>query len=371
MTSLSSLQSQLRSACDRLGREAEKFDVEGADPAALCEPLKSAGLFRDPPRDTQGGVGLAEDAEGLCEVLIAIGAANLSAARIYEGHVNALQLVARLGDARQVRDMEQAVAAGAVYGVWNAEAPPGLTLQQSPQGLRLVGGKIYASGIGVVTHPLVTAKTSEGEVRLVSPGPPGASDLSGWRARGMRATATGTVDYSGHAVTESMLIGVPGAYYEAPHFKGGAWRFAAAQAGAILRIQTLVSEGLAARGRRDEPAQRARQADLAIAAHGAQTWCRQAARMEAGAGADPAAFESFVGLTRLAVESAAMQAIALAERSVGLSAFLRPDALDRVVRDLSVYLRQPFPDAVRDEVGAYVGRKDGCPPWSALREPPP
>ena len=60
--------------------------------------------------------------------------------------------------------------------------------------------------------------------------------------------------------------------------------------------------------------------------------------------------------------------IGLTERSLGLSAFLRPDPLDRVIRDLSTYLRQPFPDAVLDEAAAYVGAQGGRPPWSAAPE---
>ena len=358
---------RLRAACKQMAQEAERHDEEGADPVSLCGPLLAHGVFREVSPVDAGGVGLAHDPLLLCEALLAIGAANLSAARLFEGHVNAVQLIDRLGDEDQIAAFHTAVAGGAVSGVWNAEAPPGLRLVEDGRGHRLEGGKIYTSGIGLVTLPLVTARAADGGVSLLSPGPAPKAETDSWRARGMRATATGGVDYTGHAVDPSMRLGPPGAYYAAPHFKGGAWRFCAAQAGAVLRLQQLVSEALRLRGRIDDPPQRARQAELAIAAHTAQSWCRQAARMEADVDADPSAFQAFVGLTRLAVEAAATQAIVLAERSVGLSAFIRPGALDRVIRDLSTYLRQPFPDAVQDEAGAYMASVGGAPPWSVNR----
>ena len=42
----------------------------------------------------------------------------------------------------------------------------------------------------------------------------------------MRATATGTVDFTGLKVEANAVIGQPGNYYRSPGFKGGAWRFA-------------------------------------------------------------------------------------------------------------------------------------------------
>ena len=40
-----------------------------------------------------------------------------------------------------------------------------------------------------------------------------------------------------------------------------------------------------------------------------------------------------------------MRAVALAQKAIGLKAFLRPNPLERVIRDLTTYLRQPALDA--------------------------
>lgn len=367
--SAATFRDRLGTALADLAAEAERFDHDGADPIALCAPIRRAGLLRDSLPRALGGEGLCEEAVALHGVLVGIGAANLSAARLYEGHVNAVKLVHRYGRAEQMERLAADVNAGAVCGVWNAEGRDGLRLQPSPDGGGgLVGGKIFASGIGCLTRPLVTARRPDGGVQMVLVDAPAASDVSGWTARGMRATATGSVDLTGVEVGADALVGAPGDYYRSPLFKGGAWRFAAAQAGAILRIQQLLHCGLAARGRESDAHQRARAGQAALAAHTAQMWTLQAARMDADPGVDPAEMEAFAGLARLAVETTALEVIGLAERSLGLSAFLRPDPLDRVIRDLSTYLRQPFPDAVLDEAAAYVGACGGRPPWSALPE---
>ena len=349
-----------------LDEEGERFDHDSADPSALCAPLVRSRLFQDVLPVALGGDGLGDDPVRLHAVLVGVGAANLSAARIFEGHVNATKLVTTYGSMEQAIRLAEDVQAGAICGVWNAEGADGLRLAPSAaRGGTLSGGKIFASGIGCVTHALVTARWPDGGVQLVLAGTPSAVDLSDWTPRGMRATATGRVDFADAEVGPEALIGAPGDYYRSPLFKGGAWRFAAAQAGAVLRIQQLLHRGLALRGREGDPHQRARAGAAAIAAHTAQMWSAQAAAMEADPTTDTQAQDAFSGLARSAVEKAALEVISLAERSLGLAGFLRPDPLDRVIRDLSTYLRQPFLDAVLDEAAAYVAGHDGRPPWSA------
>ncbi len=186
----------------------------------------------------------------------------------------------------------------------------------------------------------------------------------------MRATATGTVDFTGLAVGPSDVIGGPGDYYRAPGFKGGAWRFAAVQAGAVLRLAQLVREELRARRREGDPHQKARLGAAAMAAETAELWVLRAAGLAEDPDGDPAAVDAYVNFTRLAVERAALEVIGLAERGLGLAALTRPSPVERVVRDLSTYLRQPFPDGALEDAAAYVvGCEDG-PPWSAGRDFP-
>jgi hypothetical protein len=43
-----------------------------------------------------------------------------------------------------------------------------------------------------------------------------------------------------------------------------------------------------------------------------------------------------------------------AQRSVGLQAFLRPNPIERMSRDLATYLRQPGPDRARTDAAAGI-----------------
>ena len=70
---------------------------------------------------------------------------------------------------------------------------------------RLVGRKILASGAGHIERPLVTATDEDGRRLMVLPKLRASdrADLSGWTAQGMRASATGAVDFTGIEIDAS------------------------------------------------------------------------------------------------------------------------------------------------------------------------
>ena len=71
---------------------------------------------------------------------------------------------------------------------------------------------------------------------------------------------------------------------------------------------------------------------------------------------------AYVGLARLAVERAALDAMQLIQRSLGLPGLMPPNPVERIVRDLTIYLRQPVPDLVLHEAaGRFMARP--MPPW--------
>ena len=141
------------------------------------------------------------------------------------------------------------------------------------------GSKIYASGAGHVERPLITARLADGSVRMVVPQLAAGerADLSGWVAHGMRASATGTLDFSGLEVGAAEMIGEPGDYLRQPIFSAGAWRFAAVHLGGIERLLDEL-RGHLVRTRRDaDPYQLARVGQAAMAAETAQLWLERAA----------------------------------------------------------------------------------------------
>ncbi len=343
-------------AAGRLWAAAAGTDREDVDLAALLAPLAELRTAAFPPR--AGGVGLATDPAltlVLAGVLRRVGGADLSAGRLFEGHVNAVKLVDRYAAPAVAASVFADLAAGGWSGVWNAEAPPGLRLE----GDRLRGGKVWCSGAGGLARPLVTARDDAGAMRLLAPRDTGRADVSGWTPAGMRATATGAVDFDGVVVAADERIGEAGDYYRAPLFKGGAWRFLAVHLGAMERLERLLGDHLRTRARTADPHQRARFADAAAAVETARLWVASAAVRAEDAAAGPEEAEAYVNLARGAVERAATELLQLVDRSVGLEGKLRPSPIERVARDLATYLRQPFPDGARDAAAAH--RLEGAP----------
>ncbi|KMO37625.1 acyl-CoA dehydrogenase [Methylobacterium tarhaniae] len=348
-------------------RRADAQDCDDGFPAEDVADLARAGLLAAPVPAGEGGAGLGTEpgAADLAAVLRLVGSGSLALGRLYEGHVNALQLVARYGGPGDRRALFAEARAGHLFGVWNTEpAAGGLVLAGDG---RLAGVKTFASGAGHVTRALVTARRpgEEAPLMLVVALEPGTrADLSAWRAQGMRASATGTVDLTGLA--PMARLGGPDDYHRQPHFSGGAWRFAAVQLGGIEAVFEAWRGHLARTGRGDDPHQLARLGEGAIALEGARLFVARAAGLVADEALPAERVVAFVDLTRLAVERAGLEVLGLAQRSVGLQGFLRGHPLERLSRDLATYLRQPAPDRALTGAAAAILAAEG--PMAALWE---
>jgi len=343
-----------RQVAEAARRRGAALDADGAFPDQEIVALHHAGLMAA-PLDwlRQGEAGAAT----LAGVLCAIGAGSLPLGRVYEGHVNALGLLHRLGGAPQRALLEPEIRAGRLFGVWNTDdrAAP-LRLERRGTGGILRGRKILASGAGWVERPLVTAATPEGAVMVLPHLRQGErADLSSWQASGMRASATGAVDLDGIELSEGEILGAPGDYLRQPYFSSGHWRCLAVQTGGMAELLSLLRTHLVGAGRDGDAQQRARVADCAIALETARLWVDRAARMAAEPLEDEAeALVAYVNLARGAVERGAARMIEDVQRSVGLAGLMRPHPIDRLSRDLGTYLRQPAPDYALQSGAAHV-----------------
>ncbi len=329
---------------------ADAQDHDGGFPQDDVADLARLGLLAAPVPVEQGGAGLGTEpgAGALAEVLRLVGYGSLALGRLYEGHVNAIQLIARYGTPDQRSRLFADARAGHLFGVWNTEpADGGLRVEARDTDGRLLGVKTFASGAGYVTRALVTARHPDraGVAMMVVPLEAGTrADLSAWRAQGMRASATGTVDFTGLAVNAGDILGQPDDYFQQPAFSGGAWRFAAVQLGGIEAVFDAWRGHLNRTGRGGDPHQLARLGEGAIAVEGARLWIERGAQVASDAGMPPARVVAYINLVRLAVERAGLDVLQLAQRSVGLQGFMRGHRLERLARDLATYLRQPGPD---------------------------
>jgi alkylation response protein AidB-like acyl-CoA dehydrogenase len=128
---------------------------------------------------------------------------------LFEGHVNALELVLRYGDHERVELVAEEARAGKLFGVWNTDDADGLRLIHRHGRSWLEGRKILASGAGHIERPLVTATDENGRRLMGLPkvDAPDRADLSRWTAQGMRASATGAVDFTGVEIAPLEIMG--------------------------------------------------------------------------------------------------------------------------------------------------------------------
>lgn len=281
----------------------------------------------------------------LLRTLYAVGRHDLPLGRLFEGHVDAMQIVSRYGGAEQRERLR-----GAVLGVWNADLP-GDPLRLD--GERMAGGKSFASGAGILSHALVSVDADGGRQLLLldlDRAPP-AIDRTFWRVVGMQRSETHQVRWADHVIEPGDRVGQPGDYVREPWFSGGALRFAAVQAGGIAGLVDATRDHLVATGRADDPHQAGRLARLYALGMAAADAVRRAADGWFG---EEAARLPLVSAARAAVYAAGGEAILVAQEAVGVSAMFVDHPMAAKITDLSVYLRQPGPDAQRMQVGAAV-----------------
>lgn len=287
----------------------------------------------------------------LLQLLYATGRADLPLGRLFEGNVDALQIVTRYGDADTVAVAHAAARNRAAFGVWNADLP-GESLRIDDD--RLHGAKSYASGAGILTHALVTADDQDGRrlllVDLVATPP--AIEEGWWNVVGMQRSQTHIVRWDGVPLTQLQAIGVPGCYAREPWFSGGALRFVTVHAGAIAGLCDRVRDHLVATGRAGDPHQAIRLARLFALAQAAAAVVREVAGHWFSE--DDAVRLARVASARGFVADCADEALTTAQQAVGLSGMFVAHPLSAAITDLMVYLRQPMPDAQRERAGAAV-----------------
>lgn len=297
----------------------------------------------------------------LFTLLVAIGRGDLSVARLYEGHVNALQLVARLATPAQFSPIAKSVDLGGLLGVWGADDPlaPG-RLQRSGGRWRLCGSKVFASGADLVGHAVVAVKSDERITQLVlldREAIVGRLDAAWWNPIGMQATNSFKFNLDGIEIGDANFLGPMGAYETQPFFGAGAIRFVAAQLGGTLALWDATREHLLASNRYENPHQAARLGQIVSELEAVYSLVRSAyASVAPAISWDDRKEEGdneqvLADCARVAVEFAAERVMNLAVKSVGCAGLMEAHPLAAAARDLLVYLRQPAPDAALTRIG--------------------
>ncbi len=272
-------------------------------------------------------------------VLTAVAAHDLSLVKLFEGHTDALAILAELGG-------EPATAPHALWGTWCAEPPDArVTLHADEAGrIRLSGTKAWCSGAASVTHAVVSCWNAAGEpclaaVALRQPGVRVTGE--GWHAVGMAGSASVDVHFD---QAQAVQIGVPGDYVRRPGFWQGGAGIAACWFGGALGIAHRVRRP---GGAKPDPHRLAHLGAIDVALTPAAALLREAAAWIDRHPRDNA--QRVAMRVRLAVEQAATEVVHHAGRAVGAGPLCREPQFARAMADLPVFLRQSH--AERDLAG--------------------
>ncbi|WP_285509939.1 acyl-CoA dehydrogenase family protein [Actinokineospora sp. NBRC 105648] len=254
--------------------------------------------------------------------LSALGAENLTVARLAEGHTDAAAILAELAGVT--------TQPGTLWGVW-AAAPGTLRAERAGSGWRLTGSRKWCSGAYTCTDALVTAVGPDGPALFharVGAGVEPVPDT--WLATGMAASDSGTVEFT-DAPAEP--VGRPGDYTARPGFWHGGMGVAAVWLGGargvareLDRLAEPDAHQFAHIGAVD-----------ALLATGQAVLDEAARQVDAGPG-EPA--EQLALRVRAAVERVATEVLDRVGRATGAGPLSLTAEHGTRVADLQVYLRQ-------------------------------
>jgi hypothetical protein len=284
-----------------------------------------------------------------------------SVGRIFDGHLNAVERLAVQAPV-EVRDRElAAIAAHRLRaGVWGGdpapgEGPPATVLEINGSDV-LRGVKTFCSGAGGLDRALILA-------RQAADGPPLAVwidltdrrvevDPTWYRSYGLRASVSHRVVFRDAPVIAR--FGAPGSLAAQPWFSRDALRTAASWAGMADAATRAALDELAARPGRG-PLEALAAGRILTAQRTIDLWMERGARsMDAG----EEALADIAIQARVGIADACRVLLDEAARACGSRPFARGDALDRVRRDLEVFLLQHRLDPLLARLGeAALGER--------------
>ncbi|MNU88554.1 hypothetical protein D3C71_783660 [compost metagenome] len=160
-----------------------------------------------------------------------IAGSDLSLAKLFESHCDALSILNELGYQEEIDDQ--------IWAVWAADG--GSAPLQIKDNL-CNGIKPWCSGAEFIQKALMSYKDQQGQAQLCIVNlehPSITTDLNHWHAVGMHATQTARVTFENTPVKP---IGHPNSYLERPGFWHGAAGVAACWYGAAVRLASFLQE---------------------------------------------------------------------------------------------------------------------------------
>lgn len=319
-------------------------ELAGIEPAAALQRLIDAGVDRLPLPGH--GATLAR-----WRALAAVGAHDLSLAKLFEGHTDALAILHEAGVAPD--------ANGASWGTWCAEPPDArVRIEQAGEGAFVLNGrKAWCSGAQDVSHAVVSCWTPDDEAMLAAVDLRQAGvSMSGeaWQAVGMRGSASIDVHFEN---VPAQPVGTADFYVQ----RAGFWHGGAGVAACWFGAATALADALAnPMGARPDAHRLAQLGEIAVALQGSAALMREtAAAIDRAPDADAMTAALSV---RLSVDATCSTVLAAVGRALGPGPMCKDAAMARRFADLPVFIRQSHAERDLETLGRLVAEGDGR-PW--------
>jgi alkylation response protein AidB-like acyl-CoA dehydrogenase len=378
---LSSRQQELVSLMRELARSkfalrADACDRETAFPVEDFADLYHEGLLAAVIPSEHGGLGLGpyqRDVLTLWLMTKEVAKADLSLARCWEGHSNALVLIDGMGTGEQKqRWFRGVVEGGEIWVAWSGEPQArgssetttfGTTTVKVNGGYVVNGTKAFATSAGNAHWAILlvstagpggarhSAGTVESQLLLACDlsDPSISVDRSWWDPIGMRGTCSHVVRFNQTFIHDCNLIGRPGQYLIdgwqtcfIPHY-------AATFLGAAEAAYEFAVEYITSQSKGGDPFVQQHIAQSAINVETGSLWLCHVARMWERGRHDEARLAG--SRARHTMEHLAEETVNRCIRACGARSLNRPSPLGRIFRDLSFYIRHDNDDQILATIG--------------------
>ena len=369
-------------AQEKFAPRADGYDRAAAFPTEDFEDLFRAGVHAPCVPEAYGGLGLGpgSDTFVLWMMTKELARADMSLARCWEGHVNSQVLISALANEEQkVRWFEGIVDRGDIWVAWSGEPQSkvpgqassfGTHLRKVNGGYLLNGTKAYATSAGHARRAILLvnaegpggarhASASSDQLLLLTCtlSDPGVTfDSSWWNPIGMRATVSYLVRFEEVFIAAEDVIGRPGQYLNEAWQTRFSPHYASAFLGGAEAAYEYALASIKKQQREDDPYVIHRIAQMSLNVETAHVWLKHVAELWDTNRIEEA---KVAGIrARYVVEKLAMEILDHCVRACGARSLVKPSPVERIYRDLSIYVRHDNCDQVLATIGSQVLGRD-------------
>lgn len=355
---------------------AAAYDREAAFPAHDFDDLYRAGLLNIAIPPEFGGLGLGPYRGNVLTLWLVtkeFAKVDLSLARCWEGHCNSMVLIDGMGtDTQKQRWFSGVAGQGEIWVAWSGEPQArasleklafGTTTTKVDGGYVIHGNKAFATSAGGAHRAILLVNTAgPGGARHINGSPESllllACDLSDpsvridpswWDPIGMRATASHVVRFDQTFIPDDDVIGSPGQYLAESWQTCFIPHYAAAFLGAAEGAYEFTLDYIRSQNKMADPYIQHHIGQSAINVETGHLWLQHVAHLWDTGRHDQA--QSAGSRARHIMEHLAEETVKRSIRACGARSLNRPSPLERIYRDLSLYVRHDNDDHLLATIG--------------------